>query len=152
MNDERYQGRCRGIIIRKTESVEYAERMVEHFVKARGNGGALTKYAYCTLFANSELPTSKGKLVWHITMITNLMKIDQTLIAGREKAAAEFQKGKGYLTSPKRAKERRLSDQGWIDLEAEYLGGLDRLVERAKIAAAKIRGDVVEGQGCRCPL
>lgn len=142
MDDERYEGRVRGIISKKTDALNYAESMIRHFEEERAApGGGLNKSAYVASFDGKGLLTSNGKTRWHITMVTNLMTVDQQLIEKRATEIESFNYNEGWFKSRAYEGVRALSDQDWINLRQEYVGGLDALVERAKAIAARIRGD-----------
>jgi hypothetical protein len=143
VDDERYAGRVRGILTRKTNAVNYAESMADEFVAMRGRSGeALSRGAYATLFESKGLLTANGKPRWSTTQITNLMETDHNLIARRDKEVKDFNYSERYFQSPRYTKPRILSNQDWMDLRAEYIGGLDALVERAKVIADRIRKGV----------
>lgn len=144
MDDERYVGVVRQIISKKTAAVDYAGSMARHFVNARNAGYGLNQTAYTVWFDDQKLLTSKGKTVWHPTMIKNLMEIDRQLIDKRDAEIAKFDYSHRWLTGREYTKPRVLSDQDWIDLRAEYVGGLNALIERAKVIAATIRGDATD--------
>ncbi|PTW45579.1 hypothetical protein C8J25_107264 [Sphingomonas faeni] len=142
MNDERYAGRVRGIISKKSAALDYAESMIQHFEEERAApGGGLNKSAYVASFDGKELPTPNGKTRWHITTVTNLMAIDQQLTEKRAAEIESFNYNERWFKGRSYKAVRVLTDQDWINLRQEYLGGLDALVERAKVIAARIRGD-----------
>lgn len=142
MNDERYAGNVRGILTKKSDALDYAQAMADEFVTARGRSGeALSRGAYATLFEGKGLLTSNSKTRWSTTQITNLMEIDQKLIKKRDAEIKDFNYHERWFKGPGYTAERKVTDQDWIDLRAEYVGGLDALIERAKVIAAEIRGD-----------
>lgn len=139
MNDERYFGRIRGILTKKSEALDHAESMIAHIETAKRLGFAANKSKFVVYFNSKGLPTAKGDGKWHITMITNLFEIDQLMSDRQVREIARFEYDRSYFTNRRYKGTRFLSDADWHDLSIEYAAGLDAIVARAKVIADQLR-------------
>lgn len=140
MDDERYAGRVRGILSKKAEALDYAASMVAHFSAAREKGFASNKSAFVVYFDSVGIRTPNGGTRWHITMITNLLEIDRLMAERRVAEIARFDRDGDHFKSRAYAKPRAFTDDEWAELRAEYVTGLDAVVDLAKLIALELRG------------
>jgi hypothetical protein len=136
VDEERLKGRILGQMTTMKGSVDFAETMIPHFASAIG-GKNLTDYASWFEF-NRKVLTARGKHRWTVVQVENLLIIDQTIAAGREKGIPRFDYDVKYSFRPEFTGIHRLTPEYFAELRIEYVATLDALVERSADIVSRI--------------